>query len=289
MTAFRLLVVDGNTRETDERHVALGGAPTGERYVRVLKAIAGDIECLMVHPAWQADPGLPADVSLNDFDGVVWTGSALHIYDDSPAVRAQLELSRAVFAAGVPQFGSCWGLQVATVAAGGKVRANPKGREVGIARGITPIDTGLEHPMFEGKRKSFDAVAVHMDEVAVLPVDSVRLAENPMSAVQAAEIRSNGGIFWGVQYHPEYDLNEIATIMLRYGEQLVRDLVFPDMDALNRFVADMHLLHTDPTRLDVAAVYGIDEDVLNPSRRRLEIKRWFDQLVVPYAASRARR
>ena len=44
-----------------------------------------------------------------------------------PHIDPQIELAKAVLAAKTPLFGSCWGLQVITVAAGGSVRKNPKG------------------------------------------------------------------------------------------------------------------------------------------------------------------
>ena len=43
-------------------------------------------------------------------------------------------------------FGSCWGLQVITAAAGGSVRKNPKGREIGFGRGIRLTEAGRKHP-----------------------------------------------------------------------------------------------------------------------------------------------
>jgi GMP synthase (glutamine-hydrolysing) len=43
---------------------------------------------------------------------------------------------------GVPVWGSCWGLQIATVALGGSVRRNPRGRELAIARAITVTEAG---------------------------------------------------------------------------------------------------------------------------------------------------
>ncbi|ANY85010.1 hypothetical protein BB934_43115 (plasmid) [Microvirga ossetica] len=45
------------------------------------------------------------------------TGSPLHLYQDTPETRREVDLMRAVFKAGVPSFGSCAGLQVAVAAA----------------------------------------------------------------------------------------------------------------------------------------------------------------------------
>src|SRR6266403_1796200 len=57
----------------------------------------------------------------------------------------------------VPSFGSCWAAQMAVVAAGGMVRANPRGREMGIARKIALTPEGRGHPLYAGKGAVFDA------------------------------------------------------------------------------------------------------------------------------------
>lgn len=280
MAKIRILVADGNTRETDETHVALGGNPTGEHYARVLRSLHNDIECTVLHPARPGGAVLPAGNGLGSFSGMTWTGSSLNVYNDTPAVRPQIELARAAFAAGVPQFGSCWGLQVAAVAAGGVVRPNPLGRELGIVRRIALTPAGREHPMYEGKRTPFDAIGVHMDEVHELPAGSTVLARNDMSTVQAAEIRSQAGTFWGTQYHPEYDLNEVAAVMLRHGNRLIDSGFFADMPTLTRVANDLRALHADPARKDLAWLYGIDSDVLDPARRRQELQRWLELQVL---------
>jgi GMP synthase (glutamine-hydrolysing) len=94
---------------------------------------------------------------------------------------------RAIYASGTPSFGSCWGLQVATVAAEGDVRQNPAGREIGFARRLTLTDAGRTHPMLAGRPSAYDAPAIHLDTVTVLPDDCTVLSANAVSAVQAAE------------------------------------------------------------------------------------------------------
>ena len=162
-------------------------------------------------------PTCPTAQALEGYDGVAITGSGLHVYDGGPAVTRQIELARAVLDAGTPVFGSCWGLQVLTVAAGGSVRKNPKGREIGFGRGIRLTDAGRKHPMYVGKHEVFNAPTVHLDEVETLAPGTTVLATNQVSDVQSAEIRCNGAVAWGVQYHPEYPLREIATIVRRIG------------------------------------------------------------------------
>jgi hypothetical protein len=118
-------------------------------------------------------------------------------------------------------FGSCWGLQVLTVAAGGGVRKNPKGREIGFGRRIKLTEPGRKHPMYVGKPEVFNAPTVHLDEVETVAPGTTVLATNEVSDVQSAEIRVNGAVAWGVQYHPEYPLREIAAIVRRIGLRLI--------------------------------------------------------------------
>ena len=102
----------------------------------------------VVDICYPADPGanLPDAGGLESYDGVVITGSALHIYEGGPEIEPQIELTRAVFGSHTPVFGSCWGLQMITVAAGGSVRRNPKGREIGFGRRIRLTNDGRGHP-----------------------------------------------------------------------------------------------------------------------------------------------
>lgn len=126
----------------------------------------------------------------------------MHVYDDSPEVRHQLDFMRRVFAAGVPSFGSCAGLQIAVAAAGGRVRKMPTRMEAGIARRIAPTEAGRNHPLLAGRPPSWDAPAIHGDEVEELPPGAVLLASNAVTQVQAAEIRFDRGVFWGVNIIP---------------------------------------------------------------------------------------
>ena len=63
------------------------------------------------------------------YDGITITGSSLHVYNAGPEVMRQIDLARAALKTDTPLFGSCWGLQVLTAAAGGSVRKNSKGRD----------------------------------------------------------------------------------------------------------------------------------------------------------------
>jgi len=278
MSTPSLLVVDGNMRESRERLVAAGAQASGELYARTLRRLCPDAVVSILRPA--DGETLAEGVALADFHGIAFTGSALNVYHDTPPVRAQIDLMRDCFQARVPIFGSCWGLQVAAVAAGGVVRANPKGREFGIARKIVLNQAGLTHPMYRGKPLVFEATAIHTDEVATLPPGGRVLASNGMSQVQAAEIRWAGGEFWGVQYHPEFDIAEIGLYARCYAGALVKNGLFREDAEAEAFC--LRCLQVKATRRrDLRQALGVDDDVLDDGLRLKELENWLARRVLP--------
>jgi GMP synthase (glutamine-hydrolysing) len=285
--ALRFLIVEGNTRPERERHKRSFGTAYSESYAAAVAPHAPGAVFDLAYPA-DAGANLPDSGGLSGYDGVFLTGSALNLYDMTPEVTRQIELMRAVYASGTPAFGSCWGIQVGAAAAGGSVAKNPAGREVGFARRITLTEPGRAHPMLAGRPAAFDAPAVHLDIVETLPAETTILAANRMAGVQAAEIRHEGGVFWGVQYHPEFSLGELAAILDRYGERLVEEGFCADIEAARAYVADLRALHADPTRGDLAWRHGLDAEVLDPARRTREIANFIEAAVLPTKAARGR-
>jgi GMP synthase (glutamine-hydrolysing) len=109
-----------------------------------------------------------------------------------------------------------------------------------------------------------------------------------MSAVQAAEIGWEGGTFWGVQYHPEYSLREIAAIVARRAGNLTREGFFPDERSALAYVEDLRTLDTAPDRRDVAWRLGLGDDVLDPIKRRAELINFLEVRVRPTKSARGR-
>jgi GMP synthase (glutamine-hydrolysing) len=231
---------------------------------------------------------LPEGSSLEGYDGIAITGSSLHIYNDGPEVIRQIDLVRAALKTGTPIFGSCWGLQVITVAAGGSVRKNPKGRELGFGRRIRLTEAGRKHPMYAGKLDVFNAPTVHLDEVESLAPGTTVLATNEVSDVQSAEIRTNGSTAWAVQYHPEYPLREIAAIVRRIGPRLIDEGFFADKADIKTFAQDLDALDRDPGCKRLAWRHGISKNVLDKKLRVGEIANWIEFQVLPTRVKRGR-
>ena len=287
MPSPRLLVVEGNPPQSIAEHIAVGGVPAGEGYAALLKALLPQAEVDICYPA-TPDAGLPAGAALEGYDGIAITGSSLHVYSGGADVKRQIDLVRAAFETGTPLFGSCWGLQVITAAAGGSVRKNPKGREIGFGRGIRLTEAGRKHSMYVGKADGFNAPTVHLDEVETLAPATTVLASNAMSQVQSAEIRAGRSVAWTVQYHPEYPLRELAAIVRRTGARLIGEGFFADAQELEGFARDLDALDRDPSCKRLAWRHGVSANVLDPTLRTGEIANWLEFQVLPTRAKRGR-
>jgi GMP synthase (glutamine-hydrolysing) len=275
---LHLLVLDAYAPEGRAGLRAAGGHEAGVLYAGMLRRLAPEATIDVAHPA-DPDPRLPAGAALADYDGVAWTGSSLTIYDaDDPRVRRQIELARAVYDAGVPSFGSCWAAQLAVVAAGGRCAASPRGREFGVARRITLSDAGRAHPLFRDKPAAFDAFTSHADEVVELGGGAALLASNEWSRVQAVAVASGRGRFWALQYHPEYDAHEVASLCrLRKAELVAQGRFASDAEA-DAWIERLEALHADPSRGALAESVGFGPDLLDFDRRTLEVRNWLASL-----------
>jgi len=131
------------------------------------------------------------------FDAAVISGSQTSVYDDEPWITETEAWVREAVGAGLPVLGICWGHQLLAQALGGDV--DPMGsHELGYAT----VDLIDSDPLFDGFGASFVAFETHSDEVTRLPAAASVLAENDR-ALQAFRVRNA----WGVQFHPEYDLD----------------------------------------------------------------------------------
>ena len=143
--------------------------------------------------------------------------------------------------------------------------------EAGVARGIVRTEAGRDHPMLAGRPEVWDAPAMHATVVDRRPPGLTVLAHAKDTPIEAAEIRSGPGTFWGVQYHPEIAPSEIADTLRAQAGSLVEEGLARDEAAVRRYARDLRDLDRDPSRRDLAWQLGLDEETVDPARRTVEI------------------
>ena len=224
-----------------------------------------------------ADPdfSLPEGTSIQDFDGFIWTGSDLTVYHtDDPRVASQIDFAEQLMSNGAASWGSCWGIQMASLVGGGEVAANPAGREWGIARDIELTEAAQASLMLQGKPAKYDGFIMHLDEVTRLPEGTQLLATNEHTRIQAATIDSDGASFWSTQYHPEYNLIEMGRLIAARAEALVKEGFFPDTEAVARYADKMMELGVHPESEKLREELNIGDDIIDPHIREMELRNW---------------
>jgi len=283
---LKFIIFDSYPKESREQFDHVGMCLAGKLYANMLVKYLPESKYEIVYSS-DAGVQMPDNADLATCDGVLWPGCNLTVYHEhDERVTKILDLVRRAYKVGVPQFGSCWGMQIAVYAAGGKVAPNPKGREMGVARKIHLTEEGRSHPMYDGKIAVFDGFISHDDEITELPAGGKWLASNDFSRVQAVAVEHENGIFWATQYHPEYDLHELARLIVARAERLTKAGFFKNQNDLDRYVEQLETIYNDPSRKDIAWQLAIDEHVLNDSIRQREFVNWLEKIVLPKAASK---
>jgi GMP synthase (glutamine-hydrolysing) len=278
---LKFLIVEGYSEPSRSALAAAGMSLSSDLYARMLRRVLPKAEVEVFHPS---DPGarFPTNKDLTGFAGIMWTGADLNInHLHVPTIVAQIDLARRAYEVGIPSCGSCWGIQIAAVAAGGRVEPNPRGREMGIGRKIMLTDAGRRHPMMEGKPQVFDGFESHYDMVVEVPEGGTLLATNEFTPVQALAVTKGRGTFWATQYHPEYNLREMARLTVARAEVLIEHGLFRDREDVQRLVERWELLHDDPARRDLRWQLAVGDDILSDSIRQREIYNWIHKLVLP--------
>ncbi len=131
--------------------------------------------------------------------GIILSGSHMSAYEESND-----QASQAVFEAGVPVLGICYGMQTMAQQLGGKVESGPQ-RAFGYAELPAPTHTKLLEGIEDFKGEAGECMLKgwmsHGDKVSELPPGFVVMASTPSCPI--AGMADEKRRFYAVQFHPE--------------------------------------------------------------------------------------
>jgi len=145
-----------------------------------------------------------------DFDGLVVTGSRSSVYEDEAWIEPLVEYVAEAAADGVPILGVCYGHQVLAEALGGRVAGMDS-----FELGYNTVEQVDDDPLFEGISESFRVFTSHGDAVVELPPGAELIARNEYGVHGFRREHC-----WGVQFHPEYDIETAQDIAESKRERL---------------------------------------------------------------------
>ena len=231
----KILIVEGNLSEENQYFSSAGIQTHTESLKDSLSFFTKDLTTDVVNPS--SDENIFKNIDdLNSYDGLIWGGSSLNIYNDTPEIRRQIQFMKECQKKIKKILAICWGMQVAVTAAGGEVKKGTKGSHKGIAVDIEINERGLDHPLYKNKKKKFNTPAFNFDEVVTMPQNSVLLASNPINKVQGLNFKVNDCDIWGLQYHPEITYNKMVNIIVFRKERLLIKEAFSDEKEINSHI-----------------------------------------------------
>jgi GMP synthase (glutamine-hydrolysing) len=169
-----------------------------------------------IHPHDVSDDFIREEMARG-LKGVILSGSHASAYEET-SMRAP----QAVFDAGVPVLGICYGMQTMAMQLGGKVTFADH-REFGYAEvrahGHTPLFTGIEDFTTTEGHGMLKVWMSHGDQVTELPPGFKLMASTPSCPIAGMADVERG--YYAVQFHPEVTHTVRGQVML---ERFVHDI-----------------------------------------------------------------
>ena len=156
MKKLNLLVVEGNLPNENQNFKNSGIKTHAESLKESLAYYSKDLNIDVFNPCAEKsfDKIIP---NIKKYDGLIWGGSSLNIYNDTPEIRRQIGFMRECLKKVRNILAICWGMQVAVTAAGGEVK-KAAGSHIGIANEITLKEDGLKNLIYKDKNSEIFTV-----------------------------------------------------------------------------------------------------------------------------------
>ena len=236
MANLNILIVEGNPKDENENFLNEGIQTHTESLKESLNYFSKNLSFDVVNPS--SDENLEKIVDkLSFYDGLIWGGSSLNIYNDTPEIRRQISFMKECQKKLKNILAICWGMQVAVTAAGGVVK-KAANSNIGITNEIIINSEGNKQVIYKDKIKKFNSPAFNFDEVVTLPKNGICLASNKINNVQGLYFETNNTKIWGLQYHPEITYEKmIRLIEFRKDRLIKKRRVFKDDDEVKNHIS----------------------------------------------------
>jgi len=258
----KILLVEGNLREENQSFTDGGIKTHTESLKDSISFFTNKLELDVVNPS--SDKNLSeVTEDLTKYDGMIWGGSSLNIYNDTVEIRRQLDFMRECQKKIKNILAICWGLQVAVTVAGGIVKRCNKGAHRGIAHNVKINKNGLSHPLYKNKNEIFNTPAFNFDEVATLPNNSILLSSNKINNVMGINFKCGVSDIWGIQYHPEITYDKMITLIHFRKDRLLNNKAFIDEDEINSHVK----------------MIADENKITHKNNRMKELENWLNKII----------
>jgi len=256
---LNVLIVEGNNPKDSEVFVRAAKASCSENLKNIVLKLEPSSNVTIINPVNDNETNKVLE-NMNQYNGIIFTGGAMRLNDMTDDIKKHINFASECFKHNNKILAICWGLQVCSTAAGGKVAPGKNGAHIGIATEVEINEDGKKNPIYKNKKIKFNTPAFNFDEVCELPEGATLLASDKVNNIMGAYFKSANSEIWGLQYHPDYEYWQMINLSNERMGKMIAKEYFKNEDAFKK--------HIDFIKSE--------EKSLDFENKTYEIKNWLD-------------
>ena len=233
--SLNVLIVEGNNPKDSEVFIKAAKATCSENLKNIVLKLDPSSKVTIINPENDDETSKVLE-NMDQYNGIIFTGGAMRLNDMTDVIKKHINFASNCFKHNNKILAICWGLQVCSVAAGGKVAAGKNGAHIGIATDVEINDEGKNNPIFKNKKFRFNTPAFNFDEVCELPKGATLLASDKVNKNMGVYFKSGNSEIWGLQYHPDYEYWQMVNLSnARMGKMIAKEY-FRDEESFKKHI-----------------------------------------------------
>ena len=260
MSNLNILIVEGNIRE-DSEFIKAAGASAADNLKNLILKIEPSAIAEIINPGHDNET-TSALKNMSKYNGIVFTGGVMRINDMTDLIKKHINFASNCFHHKNKILAICWGLQICSTAAGGKVNPGKNGAHIGIASDVIINNEGEKHFIYKDKKKIFTSPAFNFDEVSELPKNTILLSSDKVNNVMGVSFNVGSSEIIGLQYHPDYEYFQMLNLIDSRKERLFKSKNF---------------LNEDEYESHISFIKSQDE-LLDFNNRTCEVRNWLNYI-----------
>ena len=260
MSDLNILIVEGNIRE-DSEFIKAAGASAADNLKNLILKIEPSAVAEIINPGHDNET-TSALKNMSKYNGIVFTGGVMRINDMTDVIKKHINFASNCFHHKNKILAICWGLQICSTAAGGKVNPGKNGAHIGIASDVIINNEGEKHFIYKDKKKIFTSPAFNFDEVSELPKNTILLSSDKVNNVMGVSFNVGSSEIIGLQYHPDYEYFQMLNLIDSRKERL-----FVNKNFLNEDEYESHI-----------SFIKSQDELLDFNNRTCEVRNWLNYI-----------
>ena len=259
--SLNILIVEGNIPKDSEVFIRAAGASASVNLKNLVLKIEPNSNVKIINPGID-DETKEALEFINQYHGIIFSGGAMRINDLTDEIKKHINFASNCFNHKKKILAICWGLQVCSTAAGGRVTSGKNGAHIGIASSVEINKEGQKNLIYKNKKIKFTTPAFNFDEVCEIPEGATLLSSDKVNKVMCVYFKSGNSEIWGLQYHPDYEYYQMINLSNERKDQMIANKYFKDKSDFENHIN-----------------YIKDEDKkLDFENRTCEVKNWLNYI-----------